>query len=64
MIYKHIYEVDVNSKTINLTQYILNLNGKEIRGFPTKDFQSLSIAKHSQIEVMDWKYYVKPIEKN
>ena len=35
MIYKHIYEVDVNSKTINLTQYILNLNGKEIRDMHT-----------------------------
>jgi len=41
----------------------LLINGKEERVFPTKDFQSLSIAKHSQIEVMDWKFYVKPINK-
>ena len=40
----------------------LLVNGKEKRVFPTKDFQSLRIAKHSQIEVMDWKFYVKPIE--
>ena len=29
---------------------------------PTKKFQSFPITKHSQIEVMDWKFYVEPIE--
>ena len=40
----------------------LLINGKEKRVFPKKDFQSIGITKHSQIEVMDWKFYVKPIE--
>ena len=41
----------------------LLVNGRKIRVFPTKNFQSLSISKHSQIEIMDWKFYVKPVEK-
>jgi len=39
----------------------LLVNGKESRVFPTKEYQSFEISKHSQIEVMDWKFYVKPI---
>ena len=41
----------------------LLVNGKIRRVFPKKNFQSLEIKKHSQIEVMDWKFYVKPIQK-
>ena len=40
----------------------LLVNGKEVRVFPSKKYQSFTISKHSQIEVMDWKFYVKPIE--
>lgn len=36
------------------------INGKEVRTNPTQEFQSIDIQKHSQIEVMDWKYYVLP----
>ena len=39
----------------------LLVNGKELRVLPTKEYQSFEISKHSQIEVMDWKFYVKPI---
>ena len=38
------------------------VNGKKKRVIPTQKFQSFSIKKHSQIEVMDWKFYVKPTE--
>ena len=38
------------------------VNGKKKRVSPTKKFQSFPITKHSQIEVMDWKFYVEPIE--
>ena len=41
----------------------LLVNGKEKRVIPSKDYQSFEITKHSQIEVMDWKFYVKPINK-
>ena len=34
------------------------VNGKEKRVIPSFDFQSLKISKHSQIEIMDWKFYV------
>jgi aminopeptidase N len=40
------------------------VNGVEKRVKPSKDYQSFPISKHSQIEVMDWKFYVLPIEKN
>ena len=40
----------------------LLVNGKKKRVIPTQKFQSFSIKKHSQIEVMDWKFYVKPTE--
>jgi hypothetical protein len=42
----------------------LLVNGKEKRVFPSKEFQSFSISKHAQIEAMDWKYYIKPVQKN
>ena len=40
----------------------LLVNGKEVRVFPTKEFQSFDSTKHAQIEVMDWKFYVKSKE--
>ena len=40
----------------------LLVNGTSRRVFPTKDFQSFNISQHSQIEVMDWKFYVKAVE--
>ena len=40
----------------------LLVNGRKKRVIPTKKFQSFSIKKYSQIEVMDWKFYVEPIE--
>ncbi len=42
----------------------LLVNGRKKRVIPTKNFQSFAITKHSQIEVMDWKFYVEPIEVN
>ena len=41
----------------------LLINGKEVRILPRKNYQSFEIKKHSQIEVMDWKFYVMPKEK-
>ena len=38
------------------------INGKEKRLIPTESFQSFKISRHSQIEVMDWEFYVKPVE--
>ena len=38
----------------------LLLNGKELRVFPSKEYQFLEISKHAQVEIMDWKFYVKP----
>ena len=40
----------------------LLVNGKELRVLPTKEYKSFKINKHSQIEVMDWKFYVRPKE--
>ena len=42
----------------------LLVNGKEIRVFPNQEYQSLAISKHSQVEVMDWKFYVEPVLMN
>ena len=39
------------------------INGKEKRFIPSKKYQSFKISKFSQIEIMDWKFYVLPIEK-
>ena len=41
------------------------VNGKEERFYPTTGkFKSFNITKHAQIEVMDWKFYVKPKKYN
>ena len=40
----------------------LLVNGKELRVLPAKEYKSFKINKHSQIEVMDWKFYVRPKE--
>ncbi len=42
----------------------LLVNGKIKRIIPSNNFQSFKISKHSQIEVMDWKFYVKPLQIN
>ena len=42
----------------------LLVNGLEKRVFPNQEFQVFQISKHATIEVMDWKFYVKSIEKN
>jgi len=39
----------------------LLVNGSKKRVYPTKEYQSISSKKHGQIEVMDWKFYVKPV---
>ncbi len=41
----------------------LLVNGAEVRVFPTKKYQSLNIKEHSQVEITDWKFYIKPISK-
>ena len=40
------------------------VNGIEKRVLPTQEFQSFDIKEHSTIEVMDWKFYVKPVQKD
>ncbi len=40
----------------------LLVNGAVKRISPKKSFQSFKIDKHSQLEFMDWKFYVKPVE--
>ena len=42
----------------------LLVNGKEIRVYPTKEYQELNINKHALVEVMDWDFYVLPINQN
>ncbi len=39
----------------------LLVNGKAKRVFPSEEFQSFNISKYAQIEVMDWKFYIKPL---
>ena len=34
------------------------VNGNKMRISPQNDFQYLNVKKHSQIEVMDWRFYV------
>jgi len=48
---------------ILLCQWDFLVNGIEKRVLPSQEFQSFDIKKHSTIEVMDWKFYVKPVEK-
>ncbi len=38
----------------------LLVNGDVFRVVPKKEYQSFDISKHSQIEVMDWKFYINP----
>ncbi len=40
------------------------INATEKRVYPSQKIQSFSIKKHSTVEVMDWKFYIKLIEKN
>ena len=42
----------------------LLINGKAVRVSPSLEYQSLKISKHSQIEIMDWKFYVEPVQMN
>ncbi len=37
----------------------LLVNNNVVRVYPSKNYKSFEITKHSQIEVMDWKFYVK-----
>ena len=54
-----------NNVNDNFTMPIdLLVNGVEKRIFPNKKFKSFDIKKHTTIEVMDWKFYVNPIQKN
>tara|TARA_B100000214_G_scaffold292141_1_gene221877 strand:- start:1092 stop:1502 length:411 start_codon:yes stop_codon:yes gene_type:complete len=41
----------------------LLVNGQKVRILPSKNYQSFEVSKYSQIEVMDWKFYVMPKEK-
>ena len=42
----------------------LLINGKELRVNPNREFQFLEISKHAQVEIMDWKFYVEPVQMN
>ena len=42
----------------------LLVNGKVLRVSPSSEYQSLKISKHSQVEIMDWKFYVEPVQMN
>jgi aminopeptidase N len=42
----------------------LLINGIEKRVLPNQKFQFFDIKQHATIEVMDWKFYVNPIQKN
>jgi len=53
---------DVNDNFIMPVDLLVN--GKELRVFPTKNYQSFEVSNHSQIEVMDWKFYVLPVNNN
>ena len=41
----------------------LLVNGLEVRVFPTEKYQYINIKEHSQVEITDWKFYIKPINK-
>ena len=41
----------------------LLVNGEVKRVLPNQEFQSFDIRQYASIEVMDWKFYVKPIQK-
>ena len=42
---------------------VLLINGVEKIVEPSQEFQSFEIRKHAAIEIMDWKFYVNPVEK-
>jgi len=42
----------------------LIVNGQELRVYPTKEYQELNIKKHALVEVMDWDFYVLPVNQN
>ncbi len=42
----------------------LLVNGEAVRVSPSIEYQSLKISKHSQVEIMDWKFYVEPVQMN
>ena len=42
----------------------LLVNGEVVRVSPSSEYQSLKISKHSLVEVMDWKFYVEPVQMN
>ena len=42
----------------------LLVNGELVRVSPGMEYQSLKISKHSQVEIMDWKFYVEPVLMN
>ncbi len=53
---------NVNDNFIMPTSLLIN--GQEKKIFPKKEYQFLNISKHAQVEVMDWKYYILPVEKS
>ena len=59
---KYFYKWDNVNDNFSMPIDLL-VNGTEKRVYPKKDFQSFPISKHSTIEVMDWKFYVLPVEK-
>ncbi len=52
---------DVNDNFIMPIDILLN--GKEVRLSPKQEYQFLNIKKHSQIEIMDWNFYVMPVKE-
>ncbi|MBL6592165.1 MAG: M1 family metallopeptidase [Flavobacteriaceae bacterium] len=52
---------DVNDNFIMPIDILLN--GKEIRLSPKKEYQFLNVKKHSQVEIMDWNFYVMPVQE-
>ena len=42
----------------------LLVNGEVVRVSPSSEYQSFKISKHSQVEIMDWKFYVEPVQMN
>ena len=49
-------------RVVDLVYVGFLVNGEEKRFTPTNDFRSFKVSKHAQIEVMDWKVYVKPLK--
>tara|TARA_B100000963_G_scaffold336798_1_gene332174 strand:- start:3675 stop:5330 length:1656 start_codon:yes stop_codon:yes gene_type:complete len=53
---------NVNDNFVMPVELLVNGALKKIT--PTKDFQSFPVEKHTQIEIADWKYYIKPSKIN